>query len=126
MELPSKESEVSPKRIKAICLAHGLAALWDKIRADPPINPFKSDGCSKWLYTWNVYDLNPACCLQDLKYWAGYPDDAVERLIADAELVIDVARLLKETCMAEITFNGIRVGVHPAIKCSFPWGFGRT
>ena len=54
--------------------------------------------------------LPPACFLHDLKYWAGYPGEDVARLIADAELMIDVVRLLEDTVMAEIMFRGVRVG----------------
>jgi hypothetical protein len=61
-----------------------------------------------------------------LKYWAGYPGEAVERLIADAELMIDVARLLGTTEMAETMFHGVRVGGHELFKRPFSWGFGRS
>ena len=50
----------------------------------------------------------------------------MERLVADAELMIDVARALGSTQMAEIMFHGIRVGGHEIFKLSFPWGFGRN
>jgi hypothetical protein len=78
-----------------------------------------------WFDSWDGYDLYPACFLHDLKYWAGYPDEAVERLVSDAELMINVARILKDTRMAEIMFHGVRVGGHPVIKQPFSWGFGR-
>jgi hypothetical protein len=49
----------------------------------------------------------------------------VERLIADAQLMIDVARLLNATALAETMFHGVRVGGHEIFKQSFSWGFGR-
>ena len=55
----------------------------------------------------------------------GMAAEDVERLIADAELMIDVARLLKSTAMAETMFHGVRVGGHEVFKRSFSWGFGR-
>jgi hypothetical protein len=125
MKLPEKGSVVPLETIREICIANGLGALWDKIEKDPPPRPFQSDGCSMWFNTWDGFDLYPACFLHDLKYWAGYPEEAVERLIADAELMIDVARILNDTRMAEIMFQGVRVGGHPVIKQSFSWGFGR-
>jgi hypothetical protein len=125
MKLPEKGSVVPLETIREICMAFGLGALWEKIEKDPPARPFQSDGCSMWFDSWDGCDLYPACFLHDLKYWAGYPDEAVERLIADAELMIDVARILNETRMAEIMFQGVRVGGHPVIKQSFSWGFGR-
>ena len=124
--LPEKNKEVSLPEIKEICEAYGLTELWEKIEKDPPKNPFKSDGCSMWFDTWKGISLYPACFLHDLKYWAGYPGEDVERLVADAELMIDVARLLDSTEMAETMFHGVRIGGHEIFKRSFSWGFGRT
>ncbi len=126
MELPQKDQEVSLSKIKEICGHYGLPELWAKIEKDPPPKPFKSDGCSMWFDKWQGVSLYPACFLHDLKYWAGYPDENVERLIADAELMIDVARLLDSTFMAETMFHGVRLGGHEIFKRSFSWGFGRT
>ena len=126
MKLPEKNEEVSLAEIKEICKAYGLNELWAKIEKDPPKNPFKSDGCSMWFDTWKGISLYPACFLHDLKYWAGYPGEEVERLVADAELMIDVARLLGSTKMAETMFHGVRIGGHEIFKRSFSWGFGRA
>ena len=124
--LPEKNKEVSLPEIKEICEAYGLTELWEKIEKDPPKNPFKSDGCSMWFDTWKGISLYPACFLHDLKYWAGYPGEDVERLVADAELMIDVARLLGSTEMAETMFHGVRIGGHEIFKRSFSWGFGHA
>ena len=125
MDLPRKSEEVPISKIKEICEFYGLHELWQKIEKDPPSKPFQSDGCSMWLDEWKGISLYPACFLHDLKYWAGYPGEAVDRLIADAELMIDVARLLGSTEMAETMFHGVRVGGHEIFKRSFSWGFGR-
>ena len=126
MKLPEKNKEVSLTEIKEICEDYGLTELWAKIEKDPPKKPFKSDGCSMWFDTWKGISLYPACFLHDLKYWAGYPGEDVERLVADAELMIDVARLLGSTEMAETMFHGVRIGGHEIFKRSFSWGFGRA
>ncbi len=126
MELPGKGEVVSLEKIREICNHFGLTDLWDKIEKDVPEKPFKSDGCSLWFDTWKGIDLYPACFLHDLKYWAGYPEEVVERLVADAELMIAVARLLGTTAMAETMFLGVRLGGHERFKRSFSWGFGRT
>lgn len=126
MDLPKKNEEVPIAKIKEICEFYGLLDLWAKIEKDPPAKPFKSDGCSMWLDSWKGISLYPACFLHDLKYWAGYPGEDVERLAADAELMIDVARLLDSTKMAETMFHGVRVGGHELFKQPFSWGFGRT
>lgn len=130
MELPQKGETVSLDRIKEICEHFNLTELWSKIESNPPPKPFKSDGCSMWLDSWFGVSLYQACFLHDLKYWAGYPDkdgdEEVERLIADAELMIHVAKLLKDTKMAETMFHGVRVGGHKIFKQPFSWGFGRN
>jgi hypothetical protein len=125
IELPPLGEEVPLARIKEICAFYGLHALWQKIERDPPVRPFKSDGCTGWFDEWKGVSLYPAGFLHDLKYWAGYPNEDVERLVADAELMIDVARLLGSTKMAETMFHGVRVGGTDALKTSFSWGFGR-
>lgn len=123
--LPPINTEVPLPEIRKICAHYGLHALWTKIEKDPPPRPFKSDGCTGWFDDWQGVSLYPAGFLHDLKYWAGYPGEDVERLIADAELLTDVARLLKSTTMAETMFHGVRVGGAEQLKASFSWGFGR-
>lgn len=123
--LPAMSEEVPLPRIREICAAYGLTALWAKIERDPPTRPFKSDGCTGWVDEWRGVSLYAAGFLHDLKYWAGYPGEDVERLVADAELMIDVARLLNETTMAETMFHGVRVGGTEHLRTAFSWGFGR-
>lgn len=125
MDLPPKGQEVSLEQIREICEHHGLQDLWAKIESDPPPKPFKSDGCSMWFDAWQGKSLYPACFLHDLKYWAGYPGEEVERLIADAELMIDVARILGTIQMAETMFHGVRIGGHRIFGLPCSWGFGR-
>lgn len=125
IEFPSKGEEVPLLKIKQICDHHNLTNLWHKIERDPPTLPFASDGCSMWVDTWRGISLYPACFIHDLKYWAGYPGEEVERLVADAELMIGVARLLNATAMAEIMFQGVRIGGHEVLNQPYSWGFGR-
>lgn len=123
--LPAVGAVVDLLTIKKICEHHGLSTLWAKIERDSPPIPFKSDGCSAWVADWKGISLYPACFLHDLKYWAGHPGEEVERLVADAELMIDVARLLNSTSMAETMFHGVRVGGREHLRAAFSWGFGR-
>ncbi len=125
MSLPPKGAVVPLDEIERICAEHGLDELWTKITSDPPDRPFASDGCSMWFDTWDGVDLYPFCFLHDLKYWAGRPGEEGERLVADAELMIAVARA-GEPAMAELMFHGVRAGGHPVFKRSFSWGFGRN
>lgn len=126
MELPAINEVVPLGRIRKICEHYRLPELWDKIERDTPPRPFSSDGCTGWVNEWKGVSLYPACFLHDLKYWAGHPGEEVERLVADAELMIDVARLLNSTKMAETMFHGVRIGGREGFRCSFSWGFGRT
>lgn len=125
MALPALGEEVPLSRIKEICGFYGLRELWRKIERDPPGRPFKSDGCTGWFDDWKGVSLYPAGFLHDLKYWAGYPGEEVQRLMADAELMTDVARLLGTSDMAETMFHGVRLGGSEKFKTSFSWGFGR-
>lgn len=124
-ELPADGENVSLPEIKKICTHYGLTELWQKIERDPPAKPFKSDGLTGWFDEWKGVSLYPAGFLHDLKYWAGYPGEDVARLAADAELMMDVAHLLKSTQMAETIFHGVRLGGTEHFKASFSWGFGR-
>ncbi len=123
--LPAMGEAVPLPRIQEICEFYHLDALWKKIEADPPPRPFKSDGCTGWVNEWRGISIYSAGFLHDLKYWSGYPGEDVARLIADAELMINVARLLNATAMAETMFNGVRIGGHEHLKADFSWGFGR-
>ena len=126
MQLPKINEEVSLDKIKEICESYKLPELWGKIEKDPPAQVFSSDGCTMWPDITGGKDIYPACFLHDLKYWAGYPGEDVERLVADAELMIDVARIRKSTKMAETMFQGVRVGGSSKLKLFFSWGFGRV
>ncbi len=123
--LPAINAPVSLAEIAAICAHYELPALAARIQNDPPAKPFVSDGCTGWVNEWQGVNLYPACFLHDLKYWAGYPGEEVERLVADAELLMDVARLMGGVRMAEVMFHGVRVGGHEGFRASFSWGFGR-
>ena len=124
--LPAVHEEVPLNKIREICEHYGLHDLWKKIEKDPPTLTFVSDGCTMWPDVTNGKDIYPACFLHDLKYWAGYPGEDVERLVADAELMIDVARIRNSTKMAETMFHGVRLGGTDEFKLAFSWGFGRV
>lgn len=125
IELPAKNKNVSINQIKNIAKTYGSFALAQKIEDDPPEKPFQSDGCSLWFGSWKGVSLYPACFIHDLKYWAGFPDEEIDRLIADAELMVDIACLTGSTVMAETMFQGTRLGGDEIYQRPFSWGFGR-
>ncbi len=126
MHLPAINEVVPLERIHEICEHYGLHALWRKIERDPPAKPFVSDGCTGWFNEWEGISIYAPCFLHDLKYWSGYPGEDVERLVADAELMIDVARAMGGTKMAELMYSGVRIGGREGFRASFSWGFGRV
>lgn len=126
MTLPAINEDVPLAIIKEICIEYHLPELWKKIEKDPPSMTFRSDGCTMWPDITDGKNIYPACFLHDLKYWAGYPGEDVERLVADAELMIDVARIRQSTKMAETMFHGVRIGGTGKLKLAFSWGFGRV
>jgi hypothetical protein len=126
MELPAINEVVPLDTVREICAHFGLHELWRKIERDPPARAFASDGCTGWFNEWQGVSIYAPCFLHDLKYWAGYPGEDVERLVADAELMIDVARALGGTKMAETMFHGVRIGGREGFRASFSWGFGRV
>lgn len=125
-QLPDVNQEVSLDTIKEICEVFCLPEIWEKIERDPPAKTFVSDGCTGWPDITSGISIYQACFLHDLKYWCGHPGEEVARLIADAELAIDVARLRDSTKMAEIMFHGVRRGGTEHLKRAFSWGFGRS
>lgn len=125
MELPKKGEVVPLPRIEEICRFYGLANLWEKICSDPPVHPFVSDGCSLWTDRWSGIDIYPACFRHDLKYWAGRDGEALERLKADCDLMLEIAEGTNDMRLAETMFFGVRLGGHESFKQSFSWGFGR-
>jgi hypothetical protein len=127
--VPAKGQVVAIPELLRLCAAKGLHRLVARIEADPPPKPFRSDGCSLFFNAIAGIDIYPACFFHDIKYWAGFPNaspsEQLERFIADAELMIDVASLGVDLFVAETMFRGVRVGGGP-VKLPFSWGFGRT
>ena len=126
MNLPEKGEVVQLDQILDICRRYSLDALLKKIRNDPPLKSFKCEGCSCWFDSWRKKSLYEACFIHDLKYWAGRRGEPMERLKADAELMLAVAKILGKTFMPMIMFLGVRLFGRYALKCSFSWGFGRN
>ena len=124
-QLPEVNQEVSLEILKEICEVFSLPEIWQKIENDPPTKTFVSDGCTYWPDVTSGISIYKACFLHDLKYWCGYPDEDVARLVADAELMVDVAHLRDSVKMAELMFHGVRRGGSGLLKQPFSWGFGR-
>ena len=125
IKLPGIGEIVPNDEIERICLVMGLDDLWRKIWEDPPLKPFKSDGCSLWPDTWGDYDLYPACFVHDIKYWAGYKNERSARLKADLELALEILEITNNCSLALLMFRGVLAGGNEIFNKSFSWGFGR-
>ena len=127
-DLPPKGSVVPLARILELCEARGLNRTLKRITDAPPPKPFKSDGCSLFFDQIAGISIYPACFFHDIKYWSGFPEvndaERLERFLADAELMVDVAMLGVDVLVAETMFRGVRIGGGP-FKLPFSWGFGR-
>lgn len=76
MELPGRNKVVDLEWIEEFCAKNNLYDLWAKIRNDPPIRPFKCDGCNWWPSIWEasaieMVSIYKRCLTHDLHYWAG-------------------------------------------------------
>ena len=125
IELPGIGVIVPVDEIERICLERGLDDLWRKIWEDPPLKPFRCDGCSLWPDKWGNYDLYPACFIHDVKYWCGYKGERVERLQADLELALEILAITQNCQLALLMFRGVLAGGHEIFNREFSWGFGR-
>jgi hypothetical protein len=108
-----------------------LYELWDKIKNDPPIKPFKSDGCSGgWPDVWKnkagkKVSLYKECLRHDLHYWAGYPGEDIAKFLADVELMTSVVLKTKRVKLGITMFIGVIFGGSEKFNTSFKWSFGR-
>ena len=121
-ELPKKGQLLSVGEVLFICKKHGRFSLAERILADPPDKPFQSDGCSSWPDEWQEVDMYEDCFLHDIEYWCGGSE--ADKLIADLQLAMGIARKGAPK-MAEIMFNGVRVGGVDWLPTPWRWGVGR-
>lgn len=131
MQLPKKGEIISLKKVKELCIYFELFDLWDKIENDPPIKPFKSDGCSGgWPDAWKnkngrKVSIYEACLKHDMVYWCGREGEHLARFFADVDLMVDVVRKTGRIKLGVIMFSGIRTGGGSWTHLPFKWGFGR-
>ena len=90
----------------------------------PPLAPFTSDGCS--LFPDGPFTnklLWADCCLEhDRAYWQGGTEE--ERRRADLELKYCILARTGDTNLAELVYNGVRLGGAPLFPTWYRWGYG--
>lgn len=102
-----------------------IAVLAASASAQPPtLAPFTTDGCSMFPdhSLWSDADWCTCCVTHDLAYWRG--GTAAQRLAADEALLVCVLRSTGSAALADLMFNGVRVGGDPAVFTSYRWGYG--
>ena len=120
--LPAKGEQVSIYDIIEICKHYQRTDLLNRIFLDPPTKPFSSDGCSAWPDEWQGIYFYEDCFLHDIEYWCGGTE--ADKLAADLLLALGICRKGAPK-MAEIMFNGVRVGGVDWLPTPWRWGYGR-
>lgn len=111
--LPELGVEVSVDELRALAGKFGFYRVLSKLDGKLPSEPFICDGCTSFPDRVVKFDegalsfpsIYPACFWHDLAYWLG--GDEIDRLVADARLMVDVA-MLSEVEIGELMFAGVR------------------
>ena len=91
---------------------------------DPSLSDFKSDGCSLFPDSSLItnQDWCECCYKHDLAYWKGGTE--AERLDADKELKRCILQKTESKELAELMFQGVRLGGSPYFYNWYRWGYG--
>lgn len=103
-----------------VILAAGLVSCSN----EPTLKTFTSDGCSLFPDRAELLDAEWCeCCLEhDVAYWKGGTEAA--RAAADESLRICVAQKTGNETLADLMYEGVRAGGHPAFPTWYRWGYG--
>ncbi len=101
-----------------------LALLTSGCATTSGINEFTSDGCSLFPDgTMNHRSLWCDCCFNhDIAYWRGGSED--ERKDADKTLHACVLEHTGNKALAEMMYDGVRIGGSAAFPMWYRWGYG--
>lgn len=100
------------------------ALLFSGCATMPDLNQFTSDGCSLFPNgTLNDRSRWCDCCFNhDIAYWRGGSED--ERKDADKALRACVLERTGNKALAEMMYDGVRVGGNPVFPTWYRWGYG--
>lgn len=112
------------KRNLTRTLSAGVLLLLQACSSAPELQPFSSDGCSRFP------DRNPiarkdwcSCCVvHDLAYWRGGSEQ--QRLQADQALKACVEQTTGDAQLAQTMYLGVRAGGGPELYTPYRWGYG--
>lgn len=88
------------------------------------LQPFSSDGCSLFPDQSLILhaDWCDCCVLHDVAYWQG--GTAQQRRDADAALRDCVLAKTQDQALAQLMYNGVRMGGSPYFYNWYRWGYG--
>ena len=88
------------------------------------LKDFKSDGCSLFPDQSIITkeDWCECCFVHDLAYWRGGTEE--ERELADLELRDCVLEKTGDEVLAEMMYQGVRIGGSPYFYNWYRWGYG--
>lgn len=91
---------------------------------DLELSPFTSDGCSLFPDSSVITKKDWCeCCFQhDVAYWQGGTEQQRER--ADTELKQCVLQKTEDLALANLMYEGVRVGGSPYFYNWYRWGYG--
>lgn len=93
-------------------------------KTEATLKPFTSDGCSLFPDASPISESDwCACCYQhDIAYWQG--GTKAQREAADEALGTCVANKTGNTALANLMYEGVRVGGSPYFYSWYRWGYG--
>ncbi len=110
------------------CLAAAVLSLLALLPAgceeEALLGDFRSDGCSLFpdRSVLTRQDWCECCFEHDLAYWRGGTEE--ERLLADLELRRCVLEKTGDERLADLMFEGVRLGGSPYFYNWYRWGYG--
>lgn len=122
-DLPRPGEVLTREQVVAMADRQGWVELAERIRVSPPpARYFCSDGCSGGSpQVWRGVSLYRYCLEHDAEYWLG--GSPLDRLRADARLMLLVAEATGDVDWAVMMFNGVR---HGGDLPGAPWRWGKV
>ena len=92
--------------------------------SDSDLRPFSSDGCSLFpdRSLLSESDWCNCCFEHDVAYWLG--GSAAEREAADRRLATCVSDMAGDSALADVMYEGVRLGGSPYFPTWYRWGYG--